>query len=275
MSGWRKRQKPYFSLQQQQPPLSKRQRPEKAAAAVGVEEGREMEEKSSKQASVVVVSGLPRSSTAFELKSRFQMFGAVSRLRIDNGLGYVTFRSKESAQAAISASLDPSSGISIQSVEIRQSEVQVSWANDPVPQWKAAVRASSTQDCRLPSKLLRPEIPLSGLGRGNRKLSAGTAPSTTSSPELAFKGCRRQQRGYVGSVIVQRLELLHNFSISGVKKYQLTKGMQQFTGSMPTWEDTFTSFCTTFISVAVLYAVQAQPPLYAFSIDTDQVITSQ
>ncbi|XP_058109264.1 uncharacterized protein At1g27050 [Magnolia sinica] len=182
MSGWRKRQKPYLS---QQNPLPKRLRRDEIAAPE--ERGREgKEEKPSKQSSVVIVSGLAPGCSVLELKSRFEMFGAVSRLRIDNSLGfaYVTFRSKDSAQDAISAALDPSSGIIIQS-----EKVQVSWANDPLPQWKAGVRASSGQDRRPSSKLLRPEIPLSRHGRDNRKLSAGkTTSPNTNGPDLPFKG---------------------------------------------------------------------------------------
>lgn len=182
MSRWKKRDKPqpHYSS-----PLPKRSRPsynapEMVAAAVE-------EDKPPKQTSLIIVTGLLPSCTVFEFKSRFEMFGCISRLRIDRSLGrgYVTYRSKDSAEAAIAASLDPSSGITIGS-----QKVEVAWANDPLPQWRVGVGATLDKDHSRPSsKLLRAEIPLSRHGRGNKKLGADTSLTPTKSePELPFKG---------------------------------------------------------------------------------------
>lgn len=46
------------------------------------------------------------------------------------------------------------------------------WANDPIPQWKGGVGRKDG----LSSKLLRPEVPLSRHGRGNKLGSAIVNP---------------------------------------------------------------------------------------------------
>ncbi|XP_043687193.1 uncharacterized protein At1g27050 [Telopea speciosissima] len=110
---------------------------------------------------VVVVTGLDQSCSVLDLKSRFEMYGSISRLRIDRGgLGFITFRSHDSAAAAISASLDPSFPVTVDS-----RKVQVSWANDPSPHWREGVAISSKEERPL-SKLLRAEVPLRRHGRG-------------------------------------------------------------------------------------------------------------
>lgn len=74
---------------------------------------------STKQQMTVVVVGLPTNCSVLDLKSRFEIYGSISRTRMDpNGLAYVTFRSHDSAQSAISASLDPSFGITILSKSV-------------------------------------------------------------------------------------------------------------------------------------------------------------
>lgn len=74
---------------------------------------------STKQQTTVVVVGLPSNCSVLDLKSRFEIYGSISRTRVDpNGLAYVTFRSHDSAQSAISASLDPSFGITILSKSV-------------------------------------------------------------------------------------------------------------------------------------------------------------
>ncbi|RWV82853.1 hypothetical protein GW17_00055610 [Ensete ventricosum] len=69
--------------------------------------------------SLVMVTGLPVDCTVLELKSRLEMFGLVTRTRIDvDGRGYVTFRSDHAAEAAIAASLDPTFGLSVRSRKV-------------------------------------------------------------------------------------------------------------------------------------------------------------
>lgn len=62
-------------------------------------------------ATLVVVTGLPADCSVLELKSRFEMYGTISRLRVDPelGFGYITFRSSSSAEAAASAEVMVSS----------------------------------------------------------------------------------------------------------------------------------------------------------------------
>lgn len=64
---------------------------------------------------VVVVNGLPSGCTVLELKSRMQMYGSISRIRIDGdeGLGYVKYRTPDHARAAIAAAANPVLGITI------------------------------------------------------------------------------------------------------------------------------------------------------------------
>ncbi|CAL9149502.1 uncharacterized protein At1g27050-like isoform X1 [Musa acuminata AAA Group] len=116
---------------------------------------------------LVMVSGLLADCTVLELKSRLEMFGPISRTRIDvDGRGYVTFRSDHAAEAAVAASLDPTFGLSV-----RSKKVLVVRASDPLP-IKTGVKIS------LPSKLLRAEIPLSRLGR-SKKLNPGMSTEST------------------------------------------------------------------------------------------------
>lgn len=75
---------------------------------------------SSSTSPLVMVTGIPSDCTVLELKSRLEMYGPISRTRIDavDGAGYVTFRSADSAEAAIAASLDPAFGVSIRSAKV-------------------------------------------------------------------------------------------------------------------------------------------------------------
>lgn len=77
----------------------------------------------------------------------------------------MSFRSKDSAADAISASLDTESGITVDS-----KKVLLSWPDNSLPQWKDGVRLPAKE--RLSSKLLQPEVPLSKHGRG-KKLDLG------------------------------------------------------------------------------------------------------
>ncbi|KAK4261184.1 hypothetical protein QN277_004219 [Acacia crassicarpa] len=119
----------------------------------------------------VVVMGLPLDCSVLDLKSRFEIYGAISRIRIDrDGVGYITYRIKEYADAAIAAALDPSFGITISS-----KRVQVLWATDPLAMWREGV-GNSNKDKGSRSKLVRAEIPLSRHGRGNKLASAIVNP---------------------------------------------------------------------------------------------------
>lgn len=71
-------------------------------------------------ATLVVVTGLPADCSVLELKSRFEMYGTISRLRVDPelGFGYITFRSSSSAEAAVAAAADPSSEVIVSSKKV-------------------------------------------------------------------------------------------------------------------------------------------------------------
>lgn len=72
--------------------------------------------KPSSSTAAVVITGLSPESSVLDLKSRFEIYGSISRTRMDSGgIAYITFRSKDSAESAISASLDPSFGITLNS----------------------------------------------------------------------------------------------------------------------------------------------------------------
>lgn len=67
----------------------------------------------------LVVMGLVPDCSVLDLKSRFEIYGSISRIRIDrDGVGCIAYRSKDSAEAAIAASLDPSFGITVQSQKV-------------------------------------------------------------------------------------------------------------------------------------------------------------
>ncbi|GJQ96105.1 nucleotide-binding alpha-beta plait domain-containing protein [Tanacetum coccineum] len=126
--------------------------------------------KPSSSSAAVVITGLSSDCSVLDLKSRFEIYGAISRTRMDSGgVAYLTFRMKDSAQSAIDASLDPSFGITLNS-----NKVQVMWANDPVPQWREGVKKKEVSPSS--SKLLRPELPLSRHGRANKLGSAIVNP---------------------------------------------------------------------------------------------------
>ncbi|KAI3978005.1 hypothetical protein MKX01_032382 [Papaver californicum] len=104
---------------------------------------------------------------------------SISRIRIDHGIGYITFRSRYSAEASIIASLDPELGITIDS-----QKVEVSWSNDHFPSCREGVDKKSPT-----SRLLRPEIPLRKHGRGNKRSSSSTTTKNPrNAPDLPFKG---------------------------------------------------------------------------------------
>ncbi|XP_010552598.1 PREDICTED: uncharacterized protein At1g27050 [Tarenaya hassleriana] len=126
----------------------------------------------------LVITGLPDHCSVLELKSRFEIYGSISRIRVDrDGSGSVSFRTAESAEAAIAASLEPS-GISIDSKRL-----EVMWATDPLVKWREGVTGGKEKRKTAPSlssssKLLRPEMPLRRHGRNNKLASAIVDPKS-------------------------------------------------------------------------------------------------
>ncbi|CAI0386765.1 unnamed protein product [Linum tenue] len=184
----RKRDKPYFSGPDRAP-LPKRRRPHPPPAA---DDNPAAKGKTHPPASVVVM-GLSPDCSVLDLKSRFEIYGAISRIRID-GVGYITFRSRESAEAAIAAALDDSFGITVDSRRL-----QVLWATDPLAKWREGIRVGvnksndSSPSSGSASKLLRGELPLRRHGRGKKLASAIVNPrnntsSSTSTLDVPFRG---------------------------------------------------------------------------------------
>ncbi|MCD7472163.1 hypothetical protein HAX54_013170 [Datura stramonium] len=125
------------------------------------------------QPATVVVIGVPSDCSVLDIKSRFEIYGSISRTRMDpNGLAHITFRSNDSAQSAVNAAVDSSFPITLHS-----KPVQVIWATDHVPQWKEGVmQKDELSTSTVASKLVRAEVPLSRHGRGNRLGSAIVNP---------------------------------------------------------------------------------------------------
>lgn len=72
-------------------------------------------------------------------------------------------------------------------------QVQVLWATDPLAQWREGVGVGDKKESGSSSKLLRPELPLSRRGRGNKLASAIVNPRSNSSgstgvADVASKG---------------------------------------------------------------------------------------
>ncbi|KAF6164323.1 hypothetical protein GIB67_029206 [Kingdonia uniflora] len=152
----RKRDNSYFFSSQSLPKRSHFTKPEEPHV-----DDDEANKPTKPTSAMVEVTNLTHNCSVLNLKSRFEIYGCVSRLRVDRGIGYITFRSKNSAESAIIDSSNPFLGIFVD-----DRKVQVSWPNNSIPQWIEGIRLSS--------KLLRPEIPLSKRGRGNKL--GGTAP---------------------------------------------------------------------------------------------------
>ncbi|OMO55129.1 hypothetical protein COLO4_36183 [Corchorus olitorius] len=185
----RKRDKPYFS--RHNPAYSfKRRRPLPPHPPPPTEDEDKPAAKPTPPPALVVM-GLPTNCSVLDLKSRFEIYGSISRIRINrDAVGYIAYRSKESAEAAIAASLDPSFGITVDS-----KKVQVLWATDPLAQWREGVGTGSNKanGSASSSKLLRPEVPLSRHGRGNKLASAiivnpRSSDDGSSILEVPFKG---------------------------------------------------------------------------------------
>ncbi|KAL5722575.1 hypothetical protein ACHQM5_006082 [Ranunculus cassubicifolius] len=159
----RKRQRPYYT-ENPSSSISKKPRFKPSIPSFKPETPQiEEETKSTRQiTSMVLVNGLCQNCSVLNLKSCLEIYGDISRIRIDNGIGYVNFRSKEFAEAAIDASLDPDIGISVD-----DQKVVLSWPEESLPQWREGVRLS-VKERLSSSKLLQPEIPLSKHGRGKK-----------------------------------------------------------------------------------------------------------
>ncbi|KAK6133696.1 hypothetical protein DH2020_032606 [Rehmannia glutinosa] len=184
----RKREKPYFSRHAPYS-LPKRRRPLPLDAAAG-EDAIDGSSTSSASAAAkaptsVVVIGVPVECSVLDLKSRFEMYGPISRTRMEpNGVAYINFRSNDAAQSAVDAARDSSFPVTLHSVPVYSLSfahilcaficllVQVMWASDPVTQWRGGVGRKDG----LSSKLVRAEVPLRRHGRGNKLGSAIVNP---------------------------------------------------------------------------------------------------
>ena len=113
----RKRDKPYFS-RHTPASISKRRRPLPPHPPPPTEDEDKPATKPTRPPAVVVM-GLPPNCSVLDLKSRFEIYGSISRIRINRDtVGYIVYRSKEFAEAAIAASLDSSFGITIDSKKV-------------------------------------------------------------------------------------------------------------------------------------------------------------
>ncbi|RVW82449.1 Uncharacterized protein CK203_048998 [Vitis vinifera] len=179
----RKREKPYHSRHALSS-IAKRRRPSLPELPDSASRDAPATKHSSPAA--VLVIGLSPECSVLDVKSRFEIYGCISRIRIDrDGVGYITFRSKDSADAAITASLDPFFGITIDSKR-DLFQVQVLLAKDP----NSAAGFGWNKDNGSSSKLLRAEVPLSRHGRSNKLVSSSAKPKTDpiSGLDVAFKG---------------------------------------------------------------------------------------
>ena len=114
----RKRDKPYFSSRRVPASASKR-RPPLPPQAEEPEEA-ELDKPTFKPPpSALVIMGLPPNSSVLDLKSRFEIYGSISRIRIDrDAIGHVAYRTADAAQAAVDAALDSSFGITLHSKKV-------------------------------------------------------------------------------------------------------------------------------------------------------------
>ncbi|XP_057758729.1 uncharacterized protein At1g27050 [Arachis stenosperma] len=181
----RKRDKPSYTSSRHAP-YPKRRRPPPETV---LQEPEDRPSSRPAPPSAVVIMGLPNDCSVLDLKSRFEIYGPIARIRIDgDAVGYVTYRTKDSADAAIAAGADPSFGITLHS-----KKVQVLWATDPLAMWREGI-GNNNKDKGSMSKLVRAEVPLRRHGRGNRLASAigNTRTSVdnagSSVLEVPFKG---------------------------------------------------------------------------------------
>ncbi|KAJ4823256.1 hypothetical protein Tsubulata_042379 [Turnera subulata] len=175
----RKRDKPYFT-RPERAPYPKRRRPHPTPTSPDPESIDDHQPSAKPPPPPAILAmGLPPDCSVLDLKSRFEIYGAISRIRIDrDGVGVITYRSRDSAESAMAASLDASFGITFDS-----KRVQVLWSTDPLAQWREAVGAGGKKasGAASTSKLLRAEVPLRRHGRVNKLASAIVNPKSTSS----------------------------------------------------------------------------------------------
>ncbi|KAL9272157.1 hypothetical protein AKJ16_DCAP21833 [Drosera capensis] len=112
----------------------------------------------------IIVIGLPQDLSILNLKSRFEIYGPISRIRLDShSLGFITFRTLAAAEAAVAAASETESGIMVDATR-----VQVVWDDG------RGGGEGGGEGRRFSSKLVRAERPLSRLGRGNRLIPRGS-----------------------------------------------------------------------------------------------------
>ncbi|CAH8390891.1 unnamed protein product [Eruca vesicaria subsp. sativa] len=166
----RKREKPYTNRHTPSR-ISKRRRPWAPPPSLETDEIIDKPTSKPPPPPALLVTGLPSNCSVLELKSRFEIYGSISRIRIDeDGIGSVSYRTAESAEAAIAGSHEPSFGISIDSKKL-----EVAWGRDPLVTWKEGVK-DKTSPLSLSSKLLRGEMSLRKHGRRNRLASTIVNP---------------------------------------------------------------------------------------------------
>ncbi|KAL3644550.1 hypothetical protein CASFOL_009730 [Castilleja foliolosa] len=198
----RKREKPYFS---RHAPYShpKRRRPLPLDAAAGEDTIGDNSASSSaaeKAPTSVVVIGVPIECSVLDLKSRFEIYGPISRTRMEpSGVAYINFRSNDAAQSAVDAALDSSFPLTLHSVP-----VQVIWASDPATVWKGGVGRRDS----LSSKLVRAEVPLSRRGRGNKLGSAIVNPRDEINVDKIADAGVGSERAFKGREIVAYDDIL-------------------------------------------------------------------
>ncbi|KAL2904399.1 hypothetical protein RDABS01_003109 [Bienertia sinuspersici] len=163
----RKREKPYNS---RHVPYSypKRRRPLPPPSPTPTEE---LPKQKPAPPPAVVVIGLPEGCSVLDLKSRFEIYGPISRIRIDpQGVGFISFRSTSAAECALSSD-----------ISLHSHPVQVMWASQMNEEAGVGEERKKMNSNPNSSKLLKGETPLSRHGRGNRLSSAIVNPNSSSS----------------------------------------------------------------------------------------------
>ncbi|VFQ95220.1 unnamed protein product [Cuscuta campestris] len=141
---------------------------------------------SSKPPTTVVILGIPAECSVLDLKSRFEIYGAISRTRMDPaGLALITFRSRDSAESAVHAAFP---------ITLHSKPVRVMWASDdPALQWRKEGVSKKEGKMEVLSKLVRAEVPLSRHGRGNKRM--GSAIASPKDENIAKSYTSKKQGG--------------------------------------------------------------------------------
>ncbi|KAK4423777.1 hypothetical protein Salat_1960600 [Sesamum alatum] len=94
----RKREKPYSRHAPYSLPKRRRPLPLDAAAGEDAVDDSSTSSTAAKAPTSVVVIGVPAECSVLDLKSRFEMYGPISRTRMEpNGVAYINFRSNDAA----------------------------------------------------------------------------------------------------------------------------------------------------------------------------------